>query len=61
MSSTPELPELPDWLKSMGLPTVANDAIDRYLKPIWDEIRSELSSCPPIAAGSPSRLPTATG
>jgi predicted choloylglycine hydrolase len=46
MSSTPELPELPDWLKSMGLPTVANDAIDRYLKPIWDEIRSELELLP---------------
>ena len=46
MSSTPELPELPDWLKSMGLPKVANEATDRYAKPIWDEIRSELELLP---------------
>ena len=46
MSSTPELPELPDWLKSMGLPKVANEATDRYVKPIWDEIRSELELLP---------------
>jgi predicted choloylglycine hydrolase len=40
------LPDLPEWLESMGLPKEASDAIDRYVKPIWDEIRSELELLP---------------
>ena len=38
MSSQPNLSELPDWVKSLGLPKVATDAIDRYWKPVWDEV-----------------------
>ena len=44
MSSAP--PELPDWVKSLGLPKVATDAIDRYWKPVWDEVKHELEPAP---------------
>jgi predicted choloylglycine hydrolase len=33
---------LPEWVKSLGLPQVAIEAIDRYWQPVWDEIRHEL-------------------
>lgn len=46
MSSLPELPELPDWVKSLGLPRAATDAIDRYWKPVWDEIKPQLELLP---------------
>jgi predicted choloylglycine hydrolase len=47
------LPELPEWVKSLGLPKVAADAIDRFWKPVWDDIRHELELLPeqPPAAG----------
>ena len=35
----PDLENLPDWVKSLGLPAEAAAAIDRYWKPIWDELR----------------------
>jgi predicted choloylglycine hydrolase len=35
----PDLENLPDWVKSLGLPPEAAAAIDRYWKPIWDELR----------------------
>lgn len=37
----PGLPDLPDWVKSLGLPPEAAAAIDRYWKPIWDELREQ--------------------
>ena len=42
----PSASELPEWVKSLGLPQVAVDAIDRYWKPVWDEIRPELDLLP---------------
>ena len=57
------LPELPEWVKSLGLPAVANEAIDRYWKPVWDEIKHELELLPDHRGDTPrpARLPTATG
>jgi predicted choloylglycine hydrolase len=40
------LSDLPDWVKSLGLPKVAAEAIDRYWKPVWDEIKNELDLLP---------------
>ena len=40
------LSDLPDWVKSLGLPKVAAEAIDRYWKPVWDEIKDELDLLP---------------
>jgi predicted choloylglycine hydrolase len=52
------LPELPDWVKSLGLPKVATDAIDRYWKPVWDEIKHELDLLPDHRARTPEARPT---
>jgi predicted choloylglycine hydrolase len=46
MSSPPDLKELPEWVKSLGLPKVALQAIDRYWKPVWDEVKHELDLLP---------------
>ena len=35
----PDLERLPDWVKSLGLPPEAVAAIDRYWKPVWEELR----------------------
>jgi predicted choloylglycine hydrolase len=35
----PDLENLPDWVKSLGLPPEATAAIDRFWKPIWDELK----------------------
>jgi predicted choloylglycine hydrolase len=35
----PDLEALPEWVKSLGLPPEAIEAIDRYWKPVWDELR----------------------
>ena len=40
--------DLPEWVKSLGLPPAANEAIDRYWKPAWDAIKHTL----PAAADS---------
>jgi len=37
--SEPDLERLPDWVKSLGLPPEAVAAIDRYWKPVWDQIK----------------------
>jgi predicted choloylglycine hydrolase len=29
----------PDWVKGLGLPPEASSAIDRYWKPVWEELR----------------------
>ena len=38
--------DLPDWVKSLGLPPAANEAIDRYWKPTWDAIKDTLPLLP---------------
>ena len=53
----PSLPELPDWVKSLGLPKVAADAIDRYWKPLWDEIKPELELLPDHRGRTPDPPP----
>ncbi|MGH2881802.1 MAG: C45 family autoproteolytic acyltransferase/hydrolase [Solirubrobacteraceae bacterium] len=42
--------DLPEWVKSLGLPQPANEAIDRYWKPAWDAIKDTLPLLP-IHAG----------
>ena len=41
-----ELQDLPDWVKSLGLPEEAAAAIDRYWKPVWETLRDELALLP---------------
>jgi predicted choloylglycine hydrolase len=38
--------ELPEWVKSFGLPSAAEAAIDRYWKPAWDAIKDTLPLLP---------------
>ena len=57
----PTLPELPDWVKSLGLPKVAADAIDRFWKPIWDEIKDDLDLLPDYRGRTPEALPAPDG
>ncbi len=49
-----DLEKLPDWVKSLGLPDEATDAIDRYWKPVWERLRDEL----PLLPVHPERAPT---
>jgi predicted choloylglycine hydrolase len=58
MSSEPNLRELPDWVKSLGLPKGAVEAIDRYWKPVWDEVKHHLDLLPDHRA-RPSQTPPA--
>lgn len=51
--------DLPEWVKSLGLPPVANHAIDRYWKPAWDAIKDTLPLLP-IHTGR-AAIETATG
>lgn len=41
--------DLPEWVKSLGLPPAANEAIDRYWKPAWEAIRDTLPLLPILA------------
>jgi predicted choloylglycine hydrolase len=50
----PDLPGLPEWVKSFGLPREAVAAIDRYWKPIWDALRDELGLLPELPRVPPS-------
>jgi predicted choloylglycine hydrolase len=34
----PDLQNLPEWVKSLGLPEAAVEAINRYWKPVWEEL-----------------------
>ena len=61
MSSTPDLPELPDWVKSLGLPKVAADAIDRFWKPVWEDIRHQLELLPDHRGRIPDEAPAPDG
>jgi predicted choloylglycine hydrolase len=44
---------LPDWVKSLGLPPDATAAIDRYWKPIWDDLQ--------LLPAHPRRAPSVDG
>ena len=53
----PDLENLPDWVKSLGLPPEAVAAIDRYWKPVWEELellpahtRAAPATAPPAGA-----------
>jgi predicted choloylglycine hydrolase len=59
--STPSLRDLPDWVKSLGLPKSAVDAIDRYWKPVWDEIVEQLELLPDHRGRAPEGLPRPAG
>ena len=61
MSSRPNLTELPEWVKSLGLPKVAMEAIDRYWKPVWDEVKHELELLPDHRARPEAPPPAADG
>ena len=50
----PDLPDLPDWVKSLGLPPEAVAAIDRYWKPVWDTLRDELGLLPELPRRAPA-------
>lgn len=47
------LRELPDWVKTFGLPAAAEAAIDRYWKPAWDAIKDSLPLLP-VQANRPT-------
>jgi predicted choloylglycine hydrolase len=61
MSSPPNLNELPDWVKALGLPKVAIQAIDRYWKPVWDEVKHEFDLLPDHRARPEAGPPTPDG
>jgi hypothetical protein len=42
----PERQDLPDWVKSLGLPAEAAEAIDRYWKPVWEALGGDLKLLP---------------
>jgi predicted choloylglycine hydrolase len=42
----PHLGDLPAWVKSLGLPREAADAIDRYWTPVWSSLADELHLLP---------------
>jgi predicted choloylglycine hydrolase len=46
VSGGPDLGGLPDWVKSLGLPAEAAAAIDRYWKPVWEQLGDELKLLP---------------
>ena len=35
----PDLEHLPDWVKTLGLPPEAAAAIDRWWKPVWEQLK----------------------
>jgi predicted choloylglycine hydrolase len=46
VAEKPDLRELPEWVKSLGLPAEAVAAIDRYWKPVWEALGDELKLLP---------------
>jgi predicted choloylglycine hydrolase len=62
VTDEPDLRNLPDWVKSLGLPAEAAAAIDRYWKPVWDTLGDDLSLLPEHARRGPAPPPApATG
>ena len=54
-----DLKGLPDWVKSLGLPAEAVDAIDRYWQPAWNGIKDLLPLLPVHPARTPEARPDA--
>jgi predicted choloylglycine hydrolase len=59
MGDPPELRDLPDWVKSLGLPPEAVAAIDRYWRPVWESLGDELSLLPAHPRRQPALPSTA--
>jgi predicted choloylglycine hydrolase len=59
VTDTPDLANLPDWVKSLGLPAEAAAAIDRYWKPVWETLGDDLSLLPEHARRRPLPAPPA--
>ena len=55
----PDLENLPDWVKSLGLPAEAAAAIDRHWKPVWETLRAELELLPAHPRRPPATAPPA--
>lgn len=55
------LRELPEWVKSFGLPPAADAAIDRYWKPAWEVIKDKLPLLPVQVNRSASAVGDADG
>jgi predicted choloylglycine hydrolase len=53
----PERQDLPDWVKSLGLPAEAAEAIDRYWKPVWEALGGDLKLLPAHARREPAFPP----
>jgi predicted choloylglycine hydrolase len=49
-----DLRELPEWVKSLGLPAEAVAAIDRYWKPVWEALGDDLRLLPAHARRQPA-------
>ena len=54
-----DLRELPEWVKSLGLPAAAVAAIDRYWKPVWEALGDELRLLPEHPRRAPAKAPPA--
>ena len=57
MPGEPDLRNLPEWVKSLGLPAEAVAAIDRYWKPVWETLGDDLSLLPAHARRQPVKAP----
>jgi predicted choloylglycine hydrolase len=44
----PDLTRLPEWVRSLGLPREATDAIDRWWSPVWSVLQDELELMPEL-------------
>ena len=59
MTEEPELRDLPEWVKSFGLPPEAVAAIDRYWKPVWELLGDDLGLLPAHPRRQPGPPPPA--
>jgi predicted choloylglycine hydrolase len=55
------LRDLPDWVKSLGLPDEAVEAIDRYWKPEWERLKDDLPLLPVHPERAAAPVPGAEG
>ena len=55
----PDLEQLPDWVKSLGLPPEAVAAIDRYWRPVWEALQDDLKLLPAHPRPAPTTAPPA--
>jgi len=61
VNEEPDLRDLPEWVKSLGLPPEAVAAIDRYWKPVWELLGDELSLLPAHPRRQPPGAPPPAG